>query len=49
LQCRSLDLIIAAVALHHHAVLITGDSDFLTIARFTKLQVHHISPTISET
>lgn len=44
----SLDLVIAAVALHHHAELITGDSDFLTIARFTKLQVHHVSPTIPE-
>lgn len=38
----SLDLIIAAIALHHHAQLITGDADFLTIARLTKLKIHHL-------
>jgi len=35
----SLDLVIAAVALHHTAELVTFDADFLAIARITGLGV----------
>lgn len=49
-QCRtagfnagSLDLIIAAFAIHHDAELITFDSDYLAIARVSKLRVIHLT------
>jgi len=49
-QCRSngfnagsLDLIIAALAIHHDAELITFDADYLAIARASNLRVHHLS------
>lgn len=35
----SLDLVIAALALHHHAELITSDQDFTSIAAASELQV----------
>lgn len=39
----SLDLVIAALALHHHAELITSDQDFITIAGASELQVTLLS------
>lgn len=49
-QCRaagfnagSLDLIFAALCIHHDAELITFDADYLAIARVSKLHVHHLS------
>jgi len=49
-QCRaagftagSLDLVIAALCIHHDAELITFDADYLTIARCSKLRVLHLS------
>lgn len=48
-QCRtagfnagSLGLIIAACAIHHDAELITFDTDYLAIARVSKLRVRHL-------
>lgn len=48
-QCRaagfnagSLDLVIAALCIHHEAELITFDADYLAIARSSKLRVHHL-------
>jgi hypothetical protein len=38
----SLDLLIAAVAIHHDAELLTFDSDFEQIARVSSLQVRHL-------
>ncbi len=35
----SLDLLIAAIALHHHAEIVTFDGDFQTIAGVSNLQV----------
>lgn len=49
-QCRSagfnagsLDLLIAALCIHHDAELITFDADYLAIARSSKLRVRHLS------
>ena len=49
-QCRaagcnagSLDLIIAALSIHHDAELITFDADYLAIARVSKLRILHLS------
>jgi predicted nucleic acid-binding protein len=49
-QCRtagfnagSLDLVIAALCIHHNAELITFDADYLAIARSSKLRVLHLS------
>ncbi len=39
----SLDLIIAAIAIHHDAEIITFDSDFATIANASSLQVRLLS------
>ncbi|MGA0333899.1 MAG: PIN domain-containing protein [Kiritimatiellia bacterium] len=39
----SVDLLIAALALHHHAELITSDQDFRAIAKASKLQVTLLS------
>ena len=39
----SLDLIIAALSIHHNAELITFDADYLAIARVSKLRVHLLS------
>jgi predicted nucleic acid-binding protein len=36
----SLDLLIATLALHHEAELVTFDADFLTIARISPLRVN---------
>ena len=36
----SLDLLIAATAIHHQAELVTFDTDYAAIARFSKLRVH---------
>jgi predicted nucleic acid-binding protein len=44
----SLDLIIASLAIHHHAELVTFDTDFLAIARVTPLRVRHLSRTKPE-
>lgn len=48
-QCRdqginagSLDLLIASLALHHDAELITFDADYQAIARVSKLRVHFL-------
>ena len=38
----SLDLLIAATALHHDAELITFDAGFTEIARHTSLNAHHL-------
>ena len=38
----SLDLLIAALALHHAAEIITFDADFQTIARVSPLRVKHL-------
>jgi predicted nucleic acid-binding protein len=38
----SLDLLIAAVALHHDAVILTFDEDFDQIARVSPLRVHRL-------
>ena len=38
----SLDLLIAAVAIHHDAELLTFDSDFEQIARVSTLRVSHL-------
>jgi predicted nucleic acid-binding protein len=38
----SLDLLIAAVAIHHDAELLTFDSDFEQIARVSSLRVSHL-------
>jgi predicted nucleic acid-binding protein len=38
----SLDLLIATVAMHHGADLLTFDSDFEQIARVSSLQVTHL-------
>lgn len=35
----SLDLLIAATAIHHQAELVTFDTDYAAIARFSKLRV----------
>lgn len=42
-QCGSLDLVVAALAIHPDAELITFDADYLAIARVSKLRVHHLS------
>jgi predicted nucleic acid-binding protein len=49
-QCRadgfnagSLDLVIAALCIHHNAELVTSDADYLAIARSSKLRVVHLS------
>lgn len=54
LSCRSsgfnagsLDLIIAILAIHHDAELITFDADYLAIARVSKLRVHHLNRNLS--
>jgi len=39
----SIDLVIAALALHHHAELITSDQDFTSIAASSELQVTLLS------
>jgi predicted nucleic acid-binding protein len=51
-QCRaagfsagSLDLVIAALCIHYDAELITFDADYLSIARTSKLRVHHLERT----
>jgi len=53
-QCRSagfnagsMDLIIAAFAIHHDAELVTFDADYLAIARSSKLRVLHLSRDLS--
>ncbi len=52
-QCRnqginagSLDLIIASLAIHHNAELITFDADYQAIAHASKLRVHLLSREI---
>jgi len=49
-QCRaagvnagSLDLLIAALSIHHDAELITFDADYLAISRVSKLRIQHLS------
>jgi len=42
----SLDLLIAALSIHHDAELITFDADYLAIARVSKLRVHHLSRNV---
>lgn len=49
-QCRkdgfnagSIDLVIAAIAIHHDATLVTFDSDFTAIARSSKLKVEQLT------
>jgi len=39
----SLDLLIAAVALHHNAVLVTFDADFETIASVSALRLNRLT------
>jgi predicted nucleic acid-binding protein len=53
-QCReigfnagSLDLVIAALCIHHGAELITFDADYLAIASVSKLRVHLLSRDLS--
>lgn len=53
-QCRavglnagSLDLIIAALCIHHDAELITFDADYLAIARVSKLRIKHLTRDLS--
>ena len=37
---QSLDLIIAAIAIHYQAVVVTFDADYAQIAKVTQLQVN---------
>jgi predicted nucleic acid-binding protein len=39
----SLDLLVAAVALHHNAVLVSFDADFEAIAAVSALRLHRLS------
>ncbi|MES2982677.1 MAG: PIN domain-containing protein [Verrucomicrobiota bacterium] len=39
LNAGSLDLIIAALAIHHNAELITSDADYAAIAKFSDLRI----------
>jgi predicted nucleic acid-binding protein len=39
----SLDLVIASLAIHHNAELVTFDADYLAIARVSELRVIHLS------
>ena len=38
----SLDLLVAAVALHHKAIVVTFDGDFEAIAAISELQVQRL-------
>jgi predicted nucleic acid-binding protein len=38
----SLDLLVAAVALHHNAVLVSFDADFVAIASVSELRLQHL-------
>ena len=42
----SLDLVIAALAIHHDAEIITFDADYLAIARASSLRVQLLSRTV---
>jgi len=41
----SLDLVIAALCIHHQAELITFDADYLEIGKVSNLRIQHLSRT----
>ena len=43
LNAGSLDLVIAAIAIHHQAELVTGDADYAAIARIVPFRVQLIT------